>query len=31
VPIAEAAGIEKTFQEKTDGCIKVVIKPCPRR
>jgi threonine dehydrogenase-like Zn-dependent dehydrogenase len=27
VPIAEAPGMYKTFQEKTDGCIKVVIKP----
>jgi len=26
VPIAEAPGMYKTFQEKTDGCIKVVIK-----
>jgi threonine dehydrogenase-like Zn-dependent dehydrogenase len=27
VPIADAPGMYKTFQEKTDGCIKVVIKP----
>ena len=27
VPIAEAPGMYKTFQEKADGCIKVVIKP----
>ena len=26
VPIAEAPGMYKTLQEKTDGCIKVVIK-----
>ena len=27
VPIGEAPGMYKTFQDKTDGCIKVVIKP----
>jgi threonine dehydrogenase-like Zn-dependent dehydrogenase len=27
VPIIEAPGMYKTFQEKSDGCIKVVIKP----
>ena len=27
VPIGQAPGMYKTFQEKTDGCIKVVIKP----
>jgi threonine dehydrogenase-like Zn-dependent dehydrogenase len=26
-PIADAPGMYKTFQEKIDGCIKVVIKP----
>jgi threonine dehydrogenase-like Zn-dependent dehydrogenase len=27
VPIAQAPEMYKTFQEKTDGCVKVVIKP----
>src|SRR5690349_4995077 len=27
VPIGEAPEMYKTFQEKTDGCIKVVITP----
>ena len=27
VPMAEAPGMYKAFQEKTDGCIKVVLKP----
>ena len=27
VPLADAPGMYKTFQEKTDGCIKVVIRP----
>jgi threonine dehydrogenase-like Zn-dependent dehydrogenase len=27
VPIAEAPKAYRTFQEKTDGCIKVVLKP----
>jgi len=27
VPIDEAPGMYKMFQEKTDGCIKVVITP----
>ena len=27
VPIADAPGMYKTFQDKADGCIKVVIKP----
>ena len=27
VPLAEAPAAYKTFQEKTDGCIKVVLKP----
>ena len=27
VPIARAPEMYKTFQEKTDGCVKVVIEP----
>ena len=27
VPLDEAPRMYKTFQEKSDGCIKVVIKP----
>jgi threonine dehydrogenase-like Zn-dependent dehydrogenase len=27
VPITEAPKAYRTFQEKTDGCIKVVLKP----
>jgi threonine dehydrogenase-like Zn-dependent dehydrogenase len=27
VPIGEAPDMYKTFQQKTDGCIKVVLKP----